>query len=260
MKKMILTTLVLIICLGAWASYVITYPDTVQKAGAQTASTPTPTPVEDKTKPISPKMKANVFSQGSDAVNEIALTFDDGPSPTYTAQILDILQRYQIKATFFCIGQQVQEFPALVQQEFQDGEIVGNHTWSHPDLTTLSVQDINSQMQMTSNQIKNATGITPVLFRPPYGAIDDKVKEQSDGLNMTPVLWSIDTTDWQMPGVDAIVNNVVSNVGNGSIILMHDGGGDRSQTIAALPRIITALQQRGFRIVTIPELMADAGE
>ncbi|GHO53808.1 polysaccharide deacetylase family protein [Ktedonobacter robiniae] len=259
MKKMIMTTLLLIVGLGAWASYIITYPNSAHRASAQAAATtPTPTPIKDETKPIPPAVKASVFSQGSDAVNEIALTFDDGPSAAYTAQVLDILQKYGVKATFFCIGQQVQATPDLVNQELQNGNVVGNHTWSHPDLTTLSAQDIYTQLHMTSDAIKSATGTSPVLFRPPYGAINDTVKQQANALHMTPVLWSIDTEDWQMPGVDAIVNTALNNAGNGSIILMHDGGGDRSQTIAALPRIITGLQQRGFKLVTVPELMADA--
>jgi peptidoglycan/xylan/chitin deacetylase (PgdA/CDA1 family) len=258
MKKMAFTTLLLVIGIGVWGYYILASSNSIPRASAQIA---TVTPTLDTlalVKPIPPEVKEKVFSQGNDTINEIALTFDDGPDPAYTARILEILQKYQVKATFFCVGEHIQEMPELVRQELESGHALGNHTWSHHDLTKLSSQEVDTQLKKTSDALKNASGVMPVLFRPPYGAMNDRVEQQVVQSHMTPVLWSIDTEDWKLPGADAIVKSVLDNASNGSIVLMHDGGGDRSQTIAALPRIITGLQQRGFKLVTVTQLMMHA--
>jgi peptidoglycan/xylan/chitin deacetylase (PgdA/CDA1 family) len=116
---------------------------------------------------------------------------------------------------------------------------------------------VQTQINKTSTLIQQTIGVQPTLFRPPYGAINASVKSQAAQMNLTPVLWDIDTQDWTLPGSDAIVNAVVGQAGNGDIILMHDGGGDRSQTVAALPRIIQGLRERGLQMVTVPQLIHD---
>lgn len=184
----------------------------------------------------------------------VALTFDDGPNLVFTPQVRRVLQRYGVSATFFCIGQLVQRYPGLVQQMSQEGFAIGNHTWSHPDLTMRSPDAIRWQLSATSTAIRQATGVPPDLFRPPYGATNVTVRRIASQLGLLQILWTIDTRDWQRPGVRAIVSTVLANVRNGSIILMHDGGGDRSQTIQALPQIIIGLQQRGFTFVTVEQL------
>lgn len=183
----------------------------------------------------------------------VALTFDDGPQPVFTPQVLDVLQRYDVPATFFCIGSQVQEYPEIVRQTFEEGNVVGNHTWSHPDLTTLSPDVIRWQLSSTSAIIQQTTGVVPTFFRPPYGATNTMVRSIAAQLGLVQTGWTIDTDDWQRPGVPIIVSTVLSEVRPGSIILMHDGGGDRSQTVQALPQIIQGLQQRGFTFTTLSE-------
>ena len=264
MKRIVFLLLIFIIAMTAWGSFVIAYASSPHAHALTLAPTPTAPhkmkTITDVPATVAPQMRSNVISEGSSSLPEIALTFDDGPTPAYTQQVLAILKQYNVHATFFCIGEQAQEFPDLLNQENAGGNVVANHSWNHPDLTTLSDDDIHAQLMSTSNTLKQATGIQPTLFRPPYGAINMQVKSQADALHLTPVLWSIDTEDWQLPGSDAIVNTVLDQASNGSIILMHDGGGDRSQTIEALPHIITGLQQHGYRLVTVPELINDANK
>ncbi|HEY4387670.1 MAG TPA: polysaccharide deacetylase family protein [Ktedonobacteraceae bacterium] len=176
----------------------------------------------------------------------VALTFDDGPQPVFTPQILGVLQRYNVHATFFCIGSQVQEYPEIVRQLYQSGNVVGDHTWSHPDLTRLSPAEIRWQLSSTAAIIQQVTGVAPTLFRPPYDATNATVMSIGAQLGLTQTGWTIDTRDWQQPGVNTLVSMVLTQAHNGSIILMHDGGGDRAQTVQALPQIILGLQTRGF--------------
>jgi peptidoglycan-N-acetylglucosamine deacetylase len=194
---------------------------------------------------------AQFTSRAPEAAPEIALTFDDGPNPVFTTQILRVLDDYGVKATFFCIGEQAREYPELVQQIQQAGDALGVHGWNHTALTKLSPDEIDQQLHSASIAIQQATGTTPTVFRPPYGSTDQTVVDVASALGLTQVLWSVDTDDWQRPGTEAIVNAVLTHAHNGGVILMHDGGGDRSETVAALPQIITALQQRGFTFVTL---------
>lgn len=189
------------------------------------------------------------FARSTSAV--VALTFDDGPQPVFTPQVLDVLERYGVPATFFCIGSQVQKYPEIVRRTFEEGNDIGNHTWSHPYLTTLSPDAIRWQLSSTSAVIEQATGVEPTLFRPPYGATNATVRSIAAQLGLVQAEWTIDTRDWQRPGVTTIVSTVFNEVRPGSIILLHDGGGDRSQTVQALPRIIRGLQQRGFTFTTL---------
>lgn len=259
MKTTILLLLILIVCLAGWGSVIVVYADKASPvASAATTKivvTPTPKIINDKPATPAPEVLPQVVFQGSSSKPEIALTFDDGPNPTATQQVLDILKHYHVHATFFCIGENVRDYPALVSQEQADGHIVGNHTWNHPDLTTVSVPVIQQQLTDTSAVLKNAAGVTPTLFRPPYGAINKTVQQQANQQHLQPVLWSIDTQDWSMPGTGAIVHAVLDHAGNGDIVLMHDGGGNRTQTIEALPQIIEGLQQQGFTLVTVPQLI-----
>ncbi len=186
------------------------------------------------------------------------MTFDDGPNPPYTTQILDILQRYDVKASFFCIGEHVQSYPDLVKQELNAGHNVGNHSWSHPNLPDLSDDAIKTQITSTSDAEEQATGVRPTFFRPPYGAANSRVLSDIYQLGFTAFDWNVDPQDWALPTTDVIVSRVVTAAYNGSIILMHDGGGDRSRTVAALPTIIERLEARGFHLVTLSQLITDA--
>jgi peptidoglycan/xylan/chitin deacetylase (PgdA/CDA1 family) len=213
------------------------------------------------TKPTPIKVHAPVLNyplfNGSTYIPEIALTFDDGPNPYYTPQILAILQRYGIKATFFDVGYLVADYPNIVRQEYNQGNIVANHSWSHPVLTNFSGQGIQSQLTSTTNIIKATIGIRPTFFRPPYGAINNQVLMEARNLHYTTVMWDGSAEDWNIPGVYTIVNKTLYYARNGAILLLHDGGGNRAETVAALPIIISTLQSRGFKFVTIQQLVDD---
>nr|BBH91417.1 hypothetical protein KTC_61680 [Thermosporothrix sp. COM3] len=221
--------------------------------------TPSPTITGDSTPIGNPGNIPNVITNGSRNRLEIALTFDDGPHPQYTPQVLQILKRYNIKATFFCLGQMIQENPDLVRQEHQAGHVVASHSWSHPDLTTLSMDQLQKELKNTSDLIYNTIGERPTLVRPPYGSYNNNVVQVANSLSEKIIIWDVDTNDWQRKGVDSIVNTAFQEAGKGSIILMHDAGGERSQTIAALPRIIEGLKARGYSFVTVPELLSHMG-
>ncbi len=196
----------------------------------------------------------------ADAVPEVALTFDDGPNPPYTGQILGILDRYQVPATFFCVGLQASAHPADVAQTAAAGHGLGNHTWSHPFLPDLSRAQLTEQLDRTDEAVTRAAGggAGPGLFRPPYGSRSQDVLRWL-GERATPiVLWDVDPSDWAQPGVALIAGRVLMQTRPGSIILMHDGGGDRSQTVAALPLVIQGLLDRGFRFTRADHLLAPA--
>jgi peptidoglycan/xylan/chitin deacetylase (PgdA/CDA1 family) len=216
--------------------------------------TPTNTPQPKPTNTPQPPL-SQVISHGNPNRPEIALTFDDGPAPTYTAEILSILQRYQVPATFFLLGSHVQTYPDLARAEVADGYVVGDHTWSHPNLTQLSASQITQQLASARQTILQVTGVRTTLFRPPGGSYNRQVLISAASLQLTTILWSIDPRDWSRPGTSVILNVVLANARNGSIILLHDGGGDRSQTVAALPTIIESLLDRGFSFVTISQML-----
>lgn len=237
----------------------LTSPVTVTASARATA---TPTPIT----PFPPYLwqelavlqnENRFLFNGNTKVPEIALTFDDGPNPYYTPQVLAVLQQYHIKATFFCIGQQVVEYPDLVRQEYAAGNIIGNHSWSHPDMGLLSSDSILSQINRTSDTIQKATGVRPTFFRPPYGVFNSNVLTEANLLGLTTVIWNDEARDWLRPGIGIITSRILGLAGNGAIILMHDGGGDRSQTVAALPTIITSLQAQGYKFVTLQQMVND---
>jgi peptidoglycan/xylan/chitin deacetylase (PgdA/CDA1 family) len=237
--------------------------DVVTPTPAPPAPTPTPTPIpsQDMCNGI-PLPASNVplqipFAHGRQDFPEVALTFDDGPNPPYTSQILAILQNYHVHATFFTVGWQIKAYPTLEQQEADQGNLVENHSWSHANFNTLTAESMNWQLTTTNDAVHKTTHIWPTLFRPPYGAYNSTLLNIATSLNLTTVTWNVDPRDWALPGTDAIISRVLSQTQNGSIILMHDGGGNRSQTVAALPTIIEQLQQRGFCLVTVQQLLDD---
>lgn len=263
MKKIFLLLGILIACLAIWGSVVVAYASDTHPVVLSLTPTVQPAAkaktkvIDDKPATPAPEVVQSVIFQGNTAKPEIALTFDDGPNPVFTGQILNILQLNHVHATFFCIGENARDYPDMVAQENNAGHVVGNHTWDHSDLTQVSDMVINKELVDTNSIIQSDSGVTPVLFRPPYGAINETVKTQAQQLHLTPVLWNVDTQDWSRPGTAAIVHAVLDHAGNGDIVLMHDGGGDRSQTVAALPQIIAGLQQQGFTLVTVPQLIKD---
>jgi peptidoglycan-N-acetylglucosamine deacetylase len=214
-------------------------------------------PLPRQTPQITTKLFTYPVYYGNPHVPEIALTFDDGPNPVYTLQILAILQAYNVKATFFDVGYLVKDFPNIVRQEFLQGHTIGNHSWSHPQLTRLSASGIYSQLVSTSDAIQSVTGKRPTIFRPPYGSFNRIVLSQALRLNLSTIIWNNEAHDWATPGTNVIAWRILNLARYGGIILLHDGGGFRAQTVAALPIIITTLRQRGFTFVTIPQLLHD---
>jgi peptidoglycan/xylan/chitin deacetylase (PgdA/CDA1 family) len=187
---------------------------------------------------------------GTAGARVIALTFDDGPSP-YTPAVLSVLQQYHVPATFFEVGEEVPRYPQYARLLTAAGYPVENHTWSHPDLTKLSAAEVGAQIDQTQNEIQAVTGTTPVCMRPPYDAFNATVLNEVAARGMTTMSYSIDSRDWTRPGVSAIVHAVVGAAFPGAVVGMHDGGGDRSETVAALPQIITQLRAEGYSFVSI---------
>jgi len=194
--------------------------------------------------------------EGGGRSRDIALTFDDGPGP-YTPMVLSVLEHYKVHATFFVIGQMLRYFGASTKRAIEDGDVIGDHTETHPMMASLSRHDQHEQLFEQLARIELLGGRRPVLFRPPYGSFNATTLSQLKSLHLLMVLWSVDTEDYKQPGVSAIVESALAGAHPGAIILMHDAGGTREQTVAALPLIIRGLRAKGFRLVTIPQLLMD---
>ncbi|MEH1810808.1 polysaccharide deacetylase family protein [Nostoc sp.] len=184
----------------------------------------------------------------------IALTFDDGPWPESTAQVLDILKKNQIKGTFFVVGENVKNFPNLLKQEIAEGHVIGNHTWHHW-YQFLNPQAAAYEIDHTEDIIFKTTGLKTNLFRPPGGVMHNGVVDYARNSKYAIILWSSDSVDYSRPTVPKLIGNVFREAKPGGIVLMHDGGGNRSRTVQALPEIIANFRNQGYRFVTIPELL-----
>jgi peptidoglycan/xylan/chitin deacetylase (PgdA/CDA1 family) len=193
---------------------------------------------------------------GGTRSRDIALTFDDGPGP-YTPAVLSVLERMRVHATFFVIGKMLRYFGAAAAREIEDGDVIGDHTETHPQLATLSPPDQYEELFEQIARVELLGGRRPVLFRPPYGSFNASTMRELRRLHLLMVLWSVDTDDYRQPGVQVIVERALAGAQPGAIILMHDAGGAREQTIAALPLIIRGLRARGFHLVTVPQLLID---
>ncbi|MFB7652881.1 MULTISPECIES: polysaccharide deacetylase family protein [unclassified Streptomyces] len=179
------------------------------------------------------------------------LTFDDGPHPEYTPDILDTLAKYDVRATFFVCGEMADFNRDLLARMADEGHVVGNHTWSHPLLTTLSRRRVRSEMERTSEVIDKAYGEPPRWFRAPYGAWNRNAFRLGAELGMEPLAWTVDTLDWTTPGTRTIVDRVEDGAAPGVVVLSHDAGGDRSQSVRALRRYLPELLDDGYHL-TVP--------
>jgi peptidoglycan/xylan/chitin deacetylase (PgdA/CDA1 family) len=184
---------------------------------------------------------------------EVAIGFDDGPWSD-TPAFVGMLEHSHARATFFMIGRQVTaQYRSTMLRELRDGDVLGDHTFTHPDL--LTSDEVRDQLLDTIGAIRALTGYTPCVFRPPYGDYDESVLRTARSLGLSTILWNVDPADYTLPGTAAIEQRVLAQVKPGSIIISHDGGGPREQTLAAYPGIIRALRARGYRIVTVLELL-----
>ena len=183
----------------------------------------------------------------------IALTFDDGPWPTTTRQILDILKENNIKATFFWVGRYLQTSPELGKQVAAAGHAIGNHTWNHQYIK-YNEDGAAREIDRTSSLIEELTGVRTSMFRPPGGILNNGLAAYAQKKNYAVVMWSADSLDW-LAATQSLMDNVMRQANSGGIVLMHDGGGNRSRTVQALPDIIARLRKEGYIFVTVPELL-----
>lgn len=184
----------------------------------------------------------------------IALTFDDGPWPNTTAKVLDILKKNRIKSTFFVVGQNVKNYPDLTKQIVADGHIIANHTWHHW-YHQMNAQAAAYEVANTTDIIYQTTGVRTSLFRPPGGIMNNGVAAYAKNNKYAVIMWSADSMDYSRPAVPRLMNNIFREAKPGGIVLMHDGGGDRSNTVKALPEIINRFRKQGYEFVTVPELL-----
>jgi len=218
---------------------------TVVVAAARNPSQPQPSP------PSPPAAAAAAPSKPPLPTKYVVLTFDDGPDAAYTPQILGILAKYEAKATFFEVGKNVAKHPELTKRIHDAGHSVQNHTWTHADLRHLSATAFKQQVTATDQAIRAQIGSTPGCLRPPYGGVNPTVKQRAKALGKDLVVWTVDSRDWTRPGTAAVVQRVMKSVHSGSVILMHDGGGNRTQTVAALPTILKSLKAKGYGFRTL---------
>ncbi|MBM7624868.1 polysaccharide deacetylase family protein [Sporohalobacter salinus] len=209
--------------------------------------------------PNKDKKTKKIYRKANTNTMQIALTFDDGPDKLYTPKILKILKKYNVKATFFLLGKQVQKYPQVTKQIINEGHAIGNHTWSHPDLTKLNEEEIKEEILATEKEIKEITDRTTNLIRPPYGTTSDKLLDQLKEMNYKVIHWSIDSLDWNSNNKEEILNRVLSKLKPGSVILFHSSIGKNKSltpTVQALPHIIKELKKRNIKLVTVNKLLS----
>ncbi|PZV17624.1 MAG: hypothetical protein DCF22_03150 [Leptolyngbya sp.] len=233
-----------------------TQPQTTEVQSAKSAIAAAPQKPQNLDFSVLRQFSGQIISEATPPVGAdkvIALTFDDGPWETTTEQVLSILQQNNIKATFYMVGQAVQEHPEIAKKVAEAGHAIGNHTWRHlmDDMDELTAAE---EMGNAARLIYQATGVRTALMRPPGGNLTGSLVPYSQKKGYSINLWSADSSDYYM-STPLIIDNVLANAKSGGVVLMHDGGGDRSQTVAALPQIISSLQKQGYKFVTVPELM-----
>ncbi|GIN92513.1 polysaccharide deacetylase family protein [Siminovitchia terrae] len=204
------------------------------------------------------KSERALIMKGPSTKREIALTFDDAPDDIFTPKILDILKEKKVKATFFLVGHRIEKYPDIAKRIVQEGHAVGNHSYNHPNFLQMKEADFKRQINRTDKLISSLTGSVPTIVRPPYGEINDKQIEWLTKYKRVVVEWDVDSLDWKGLKSEEIVNNILSGVNPGSIVLLHSGtgeGGDLSGTVEALSTVIDDLRKKGFKMVTIPDLL-----
>ncbi len=195
------------------------------------------------------------FSHGERAGKKIALSFDDGPHPTFTPKILSLLEKYGIKATFFMIGCNVATYPSVARAVANEGHEIGNHTYTHPHMKQISLNVLREEIQKTEDILLQNGIAKPKLFRPPEGFRSEEQVKTLEGFGYQTVIWSLDTHDWQGRPTDEIVSVVLEGIQGGDILLFHDYTSRHNTTITALERLIPKLLEDGYEFVTVSELM-----
>ena len=196
-----------------------------------------------------------VFSKNQEASKKIALTFDDGPHPRFTEKILNVLEKYDIKATFFVIGVNIENYPAPLKRIVQSGHEIGNHSYTHANQKALSEENIRCEIEKCENLIYESVGVKAKLFRPPQGQYGEGVEKIAREKGCSIILWSIDTKDWEHNPAKSIEELILSSIGCGDIILMHDYTSGKNSACEALEMIIPELLSKGYEFVTVSELL-----
>lgn len=204
------------------------------------------------------KYKSTFLLSGSRSKREVALTFDDAPDDRFTPQILDVLKKEGVKATFFVIGNRVEAHPEIIKRMADEGHVVGNHSYNHANLPKLSDADFRNQVTKTDDLVRSITGYKPMLIRPPYGNISEMQIQWLASQHKKIIFWNVDSLDWKGLNAEQVKTNILAHIHQGSIVLQHAAGGtgeDLSGTVHALPDIIKKLRSDGVKLVTIPELL-----
>ena len=204
--------------------------------------------------PVSPLLGPCIW-RGPSTTRAVALTFDDGPDPKWTPGVLQVLKREHVRATFFLVGENAAAYPGLVLQEKSAGCEIGNHTWDHPDLQSLSIRSMCSEVIRTQKTIARIIGPPPTLFRAPYGARDPLLWPICHIAGLSMVGWSLSPWHGPSPSPESLVADTLRRCRPGEIILLHDSRGARGQTVQALPMIIDGLKSKGYTFVTVSELI-----
>jgi peptidoglycan/xylan/chitin deacetylase (PgdA/CDA1 family) len=202
-------------------------------------------------------LSGKILWHGNSDIKEVALTFDDGPSSKDTPRFLDILKKHNVKATFFVLGKFAEKNTALISREAAEGHVIGNHTYSHADGKMTDLDKIRKEISRTDLIIEKFTGKNEKYFRTPFGYENWRFLSEAEMSKHKIVLWTLDVADWDHTKKEKeMVAKIMRNTKNGSIILLHDGGGSREAVIKALPKIITGLRKKGFEFVTVDEMIA----
>lgn len=207
--------------------------------------------------PVSLLESENVYTHGSREERAIALTFDDGPHPIYTDKILDVLEKHDVKATFFAIGINAENYPAPLLRAFEEGHEIGNHTYNHKNLRNMKYESMLMEVSDASKKIYDLTDYGVNLIRPPQGAMNAQFLSMAEELGYRIVLWDVDTRDWAGESAEGMVKNILENTDNGDIILFHDYHPHAENTVRALDAVIPLLREQGFRFVTVSQLLVD---
>jgi peptidoglycan/xylan/chitin deacetylase (PgdA/CDA1 family) len=216
---------------------------------AQNSALPATSPV-----PNSPGSEKITFTEVNVDGPYIAMTFDDGPHATNTPKLLEMAAQRHIKLTFFVLGECIEQNPDVLRREVAEGHEIGNHSWSHPNLAKLSDEGVRTQLQRTEDIIVKTTGLRPKLMRPPYGELTKRQRQWVNrDFGYKVILWDVDPLDWKRPGSDVVARRIIAGARPGSIILSHD---IHPPTIAAMPQVFDTLLAKGFKFVTVSELLA----
>jgi peptidoglycan-N-acetylglucosamine deacetylase len=204
------------------------------------------------------------FTGLASGTKQLALTYDDGPNDSHTLQLLEVLAKHNVRATFFLIGQFVRERPDIAREVANAGHVIGNHTFTHPLLTFKSAAEIREEFTYCRSALQEVIGQHSNLFRPPFGGRRPAVLRLAHEFGLTPIMWNVTGYDWTAPPAAEIERKVSSQIRGGDVILLHDGGhrlmgADRSQTVAATDNLITRYKSQGWEFVTIPEMLQNSG-